>query len=338
MHVESSITTISWIPSEAVTGIADVSFKAGFTHFDQAPPDALGPDVPAAIATLRAEDRFRFANCLAGFAEFDDAGRCVRHGYYGGGVIGATTVRLGRHFTVAAAPLPDRQAAPEIGDGWVRFRQTSGGRTGLPAPRPVRRPPFVQFLAPVAWTTLELVLHADGRAEGRLTGASPFPRHWVYGADGALEAKSGMTDFKDWAGHAFGRHTPWGDEDSPALVAAVETALERELSNVVMRGGPPPSIRSLPAGAVLTTQGEAADDIILVLDGLVEVEVDGTSWAEVGPGAILGERAVLEGGHRTATLRAVTPVRAAVVPAAQVDRDKLAALALGHRREEHLAS
>jgi hypothetical protein len=338
MQLESSVTSISWIPSEAVTGIADVSFRVGFTHFDEPPPDHLGTDLAGSIARLRAEDRFRFVNCLAAFAEFDGDGRCVRHGYHGGGVLGSTTVHLGRHFTVAAVALPDRQAPPEIGDGWVRFRQTAGGRTGLPAPRPVRRAPFVQVVAPVAWTTLELVLYADGRAEGRLVGASPFPRHWIYGRDGVLEAKSGMTDFKDWAGHAFGRHTPWGDEDSPAFVAAVETALERELSNVVMRGGPPPSIRSVRPGAVLTTQGEPADDIILVLDGLVEVEIDGTSWAEVGPGSILGERAALEGGYRTATLRAVTPVRAAVVPAAQLDREKLGALSADHRREEHAAS
>src|SRR4029077_7910081 len=128
---------------------------------------------------------------------------------------------------------------------WVRFRQTTGGRTGLPAPRPVRRPPFVQFLAPVAWTTLELVLHADGAAEGRLAGASPFPRHWIYGGDGGLAAKSGMTDFKDEAGHRSGHPAPWGEEDSAARGAAVETAVERELSNMVMRGGPPPSIRSV---------------------------------------------------------------------------------------------
>jgi hypothetical protein len=307
VRVESSVTSVSWISSEAVTGIADVSFRTGFTHFDEPPPDQLGTDLPGSIEKLRAEDRFRFANCLAAFAEFDEEGRCVRHGYHGGGVIGATIVHLGRRFTVAAAPLPARRSPPEVGDGWVRFRQPTGGRAGLPAPRPVRRPPFVQFLAPLAWTTLELVVHADGTPEGRLAGASRFPRHWIHSADGGLEAKSGMTDFKDWAGHSFGRHTPSGDEDSPALVAAVETALERELSNVVMRGGPPPSIRSLPAGAVLATQGEAADEILLVLDGLVEVEIDGTSWAEVGPGAILGERAAL------------------------------VALAAGHRREEHLA-
>ena len=112
----------------------------------------------------------------------------------------------------------------------MRFVQTVGGRTALPAPRRVNHPPFVQFQAPTVWTTLALTIHADGRHEFELVGASPFPRHWVYDDDGKLAAKAGLADFKDWWRHSFGKHTPWGDEDSPALVTAVETALERELA------------------------------------------------------------------------------------------------------------
>ena len=54
-------------------------------------------------------------------------------------------------------------------------------------------------------------------------GASPFPRHWVYDASGDLQAKSGLVDFKEWYRNAFGQHSPWGAEDSPALATAVET-------------------------------------------------------------------------------------------------------------------
>ena len=338
MHVHSSITALSWIPSEAVTGLADRSFKAGFTHYDQAPPDVIGPDISAAVEALRAGDRFRFANHLGAEAEFDAAGRCVAARYTGSGIIGATTIRLGRHFTVAAVSLPDRQVEPELGDGWVRFTQTAGGRTGLPAPRTVRRAPFVRFVAPIAWSTLELVLHADGHADGRMVGASPFPRHWIYDGSGILAAKTGMTDFKDWGARAFGSHTPWGDEESPALVTAVETALERQLSNVIMRGGAKPEIRRLREGECLTTQGDTGDELFLLLDGVLAVEVDGTGLAEVGPGAVLGERAVLEGTTRTSTLRAVTSCRVAAVPANQIDRGELAALATGHRREDRAAA
>jgi CRP-like cAMP-binding protein len=55
--------------------------------------------------------------------------------------------------------------------------------------------------------------------------------------------------------------------------------------------------------------------------------------AEVGPGAILGERALLEGGKRTSTLRAATPARVAVVSPEEVDQSALPELARAHRAE-----
>ena len=57
----------------------------------------------------------------------------------------------------------------------MRFVQTTGGRTGVPAPRRVRRKPFIQWQAPLVWTTLSLTIYADGRAEGTMVGASRFP-------------------------------------------------------------------------------------------------------------------------------------------------------------------
>jgi CRP-like cAMP-binding protein len=71
---------------------------------------------------------------------------------------------------------------------------------------------------------------------------------------------------------------------------------------------------------------------------VIGVEVDGTRLAEYGPGAMLGERAALEGGLRTSTLVAVTPCRVASVPAAQLDVGDLAELATGHRREDLAAA
>ena len=64
------------------------------------------------------------------------------------------------------------------------------------------------------------------------------------------------------------------------------------------------------------------------------VLVDGEPVADIGPGAVAGERALLEGGNRTSTLRAVTKVRVAVATADQVDTAALQGLAEGHRREE----
>ena len=129
----------------------------------------------------------------------------------------------------------------------MRFVQTAGGRTGLPAPRRVRRRPFIQWQAPLVWTTLSLTITPTARAEHALEGASRFPRHWVYGGDGGLALKSGLTDFKDWYRQSFGQHSPWGDEDSEALVTAVESALERSLSAQLMRRRHAGSSASQPA-------------------------------------------------------------------------------------------
>jgi CRP-like cAMP-binding protein len=84
---------------------------------------------------------------------------------------------------------------------------------------------------------------------------------------------------------------------------------------------------------VLVTQGAKGDDLYLVLDGVLGVEVDGEQVAEMGPGTMLGERASLEGGVRTATLRALTECRVAVVPPELVAEGELAALAADGRRE-----
>src|SRR2546425_182929 len=82
----------------------------------------------------------------------------------------------------------------------------------------VRRRRFLQLTAPTAWTTLALTIHADGSSEHQVVGASPFPRHWIYDHTGVLVAKTGLIDFTGWLRGAFGRHTPWGEEESPALV------------------------------------------------------------------------------------------------------------------------
>ncbi len=333
MRVEGSTSTISWIPSEAVSGPMKGGFTLGVSHYDSAPPDALGADVIAELDELNAADRFRFANHLHAWVEFSDDGEVVEAAQDGCGHIGVTNLRLGGDIAVAAVAMPDLRPAIEVGPGWARFTQTAGGRTGAPMPRAVRRAPFVQFRSPVAWTTLELTLHADGRREGKLRGASPFPRHWLYDSDGALSAKSGMTDWKEWASKAFGKGTPWGDEDSPAFVTEVESALERELSGLLMRGAAKPKIRSFKEGQEVTRKGDESTQLFLLLDGVLVVDVDGTELAEIGPGAVLGERAILEGGVRTATLTARTNCKIAVVPADQLDRGRLAELAAGHRRE-----
>ena len=330
MRIESSVTSLSWIPTEAVSGpINKAVFASGVTHYDDPLPDHVDD-----LDALREADAFRFGNRLSAWAEVVD-GRIVAAGHDGGGLMGATTVRIGkRSATFAAVSFPDLRNEPELGGTSVRFTQTTGGHTALPGPRRVAHPPFVKWEAPTVWTTLELVIHADGRVERNLIGASAFPRHWVYDDRMDLVAKAGLADFDEWFRHSFGTHTPWGDQDTPAMVTAVETALERQLSSHIMGGGRP-EVRTLEAGSTLTRQGDGGNgEVYLLLDGVLAVDVDGEAIAEVGPGAILGERAPIEDGRRTSTLHARTRVRVAVTTEDRLDRTMLAAVATGHRRED----
>ena len=332
-RIESSVTSISWIPSEAIAGISKVPFEMGVTHYDQIPPDQIED-----LEELRRTDRFREANELRAFIEVED-GRIVGHGHLGQGHIGATTVRVGpAAIRFPAVHLPDIRPEPEVTASSVRFIQTVGGRMGLPTPRPVKHKPFVQFWPSIAWTTLALTLNADGTSTHELVGASPFPRHWIYDHEGRLVEKSGVVDFTTWANDSFGGRTPWGTSDSPAVVSIVESALERQLSASIMQGGAKPKIRTLPAGEALVEQGASGTEVYLILDGIFVVEVDGNQVAEIGPGAVVGERAALEGGKRTATLRATTKARVAEVPPDGLSTDDLGTLAATHHREGDVAN
>jgi hypothetical protein len=333
MRIESSVLSVSWIPSEAISGLPRQVFDLGITHYDDPPPDEIS--APAQLEELRAAGRFRFANRLNAWIEVE-GGRVVDAGYAGGGLMGITTVSLaGRSVRFDPVALPDRQAEPEIlDDGAARFAQTAGGRAPIPAPRHVKHPPFVQLRPPDVWTTLSLTIRADATSDYDMVGASRFPRHWIYDSHGHLAAKAGLADFKEWYRTSFGRHTPWGDRESPAYVTAVETALERQLSTTIMRSGSKPKVRTLKKGQTLTEQGAPGDELYLLLDGLLVVVVDDEPVAELGPGAILGERAILEHGRRTATLRAETKCQVAVASADQLDPDALEELSRGHHREE----
>jgi Cyclic nucleotide-binding domain len=329
-RIEGSVTAISWIPSEAIEGLPKLPFELGVGHYDEPPPDSLGK---GDLERLRDADRFREANQLTAWIDVEE-GAVVVAGFGGGGLVGSTSFRLGpKTIVVPGVPFDVLRPEPEISRDKARFVQTVGGRAGFPAPRLVKGGPLFRIQSATAWTTLALTLHADGRIEHELVGASAFPRHWIYDHEGALVQKSGTVDFKAWYRQSHGDHTPWGDEESEAVVAAAESALERELSRSLLSGGAKFYRRDLGEGAVLVTQGVEGDDLYLVLDGVLAVEVDGEQVAQMGPGTMVGERSSLEGGVRTATLRALTPIRVAVIPAELVGEGELATLAADRHRE-----
>jgi Cyclic nucleotide-binding domain len=329
MRIESSVTSISWIPSEAIAGVTRLPFDLGVTHYDDPPPDEW-KNLDAVVGPEGA----RFANNLRAWIEVED-GRIVAQGQSGGGRVSNTLFRLGgMRVLVEAVGYPELRPEPVAGEDFVRFTQTAGGRPGMPSPRLVKEAPFVKTQGPAVWTTLALTLYADGSTGYELVGASPFPRHWIYDSGGALAGKSALIDFKTWYRTATVAHSPWHGQDRAVPAAEAETPLERRLSLAIMRGGSPPAPAKVKAGTTIMAEGEAADDIVLLLDGMVEVEAGGTVLAELGPGAVLGERASLEQGRRTATVRALTGCRIVSYRAADLPPDDLRELAAGHHRED----
>ena len=324
MRIESSVTAISWIPSDAIEGMPKLPFELGVARYDEPPPEHLEE---GDLERLRAEDRFREANRLAAWIDVED-GKIVDQGYEGTGLVGSTTFSLGvTDITIPGVAFEVLRQEPEVHENTVRFVQTVGGRAGFPAPRRVTGRPFVRIQSATAWTTLALTVRTDGSSDQELAGASTFPRHWVYDRGGDLVAKSGTIDFKAWYREAHGERTPWGDEESEAFVTAAESALEREISRELMAGKMIPERRTLEPDETLVEQGAPGDELYLVLDGVLAVVIDGDELAEIGPGAIVGEKALLEGGTRTATLSARTRCRVAVIPGELVDRQELEDLA-----------
>ena len=161
-------------------------------------------------------------------------------------------------------------------------------------------------MSPTVWTTLTLTVGADGSVRGEMTGASRFPRHWIYDHEGHLTAKSGTADLRQWLLTSHGEHTPWGSEDSKPLVTVAETALERQMSAEIMRAGDRPSARRLAKDSLLVQQGAPGGELYLLLDGILGVWADGRQLGQLGPGAVVGERALIESGRRTATVRTLT--------------------------------
>jgi hypothetical protein len=256
MRIESSVTSISWIPIEAVEGLAGVAFDVGLAHYDLPPPPVLGD-----LDAMRRADRFRFANELRAWVEVVDGG-IVNYGHLGQGYLGSTTLRIGAgSITFQAVGLPDLRPTPQVSATSVRFVQTAGGRAGVPAPR-----------------------YVDHR-------------------------------------EAFGSQAPWGGIDTPALIRPAVSDVQREISDLIM--GRSPTLERLEAGQVLVRQGDPGNQLFLLLDGLLSVEVDGTAVAEVAPGAVLGELALLRGGRQQATLRAITLCRVARVRDDQIDKASL---------------
>jgi CRP/FNR family cyclic AMP-dependent transcriptional regulator len=73
------------------------------------------------------------------------------------------------------------------------------------------------------------------------------------------------------------------------------------------------------AGHVVTTEGRSALGFHLILEGQAAVTQDGSVRRTLGPGDHFGEISMIDGKGRSATVTAVTPMRAVAVSHATFD-------------------
>jgi hypothetical protein len=148
----------------------------------------------------------------------------------------------------------------------------------------------------------------------------------AFGASGALAVTGAILPVMALIIYAFiGREERVTviDEAVARLVKDVDqfrelplTALER------LASGMTPFVTA--AGATLMREGEPGETFLIIADGTVEVSVAGEPMQRLGPGAGIGEIALLRRSPRTATVVALTDVTGY-----QVDADTFACAVSG---------
>jgi Cyclic nucleotide-binding domain/Major Facilitator Superfamily len=129
-----------------------------------------------------------------------------------------------------------------------------------------------------------------------------------------------------------------GDEVAPVD----ESVVTHLLADPVFAPLPAPTIERLArnvrtvtfgAGDVVVSQGDPADGYYVVVDGVLDVTIDGRSVRQLGPGLAFGEIALLREVPRTATVTATTPVELLAVA-----RDDFIEAVTGHPRSLRTAT
>jgi CRP-like cAMP-binding protein len=94
-----------------------------------------------------------------------------------------------------------------------------------------------------------------------------------------------------------------------ANVALFSACTDKELDRLARHA----EIVDFRAGEVLMTEGETGHEFYAIIDGEVGVTTGGETVAKLGPGAYVGEMALLDPGPRTATVTALGDTQAVLL-------------------------
>ena len=72
-------------------------------------------------------------------------------------------------------------------------------------------------------------------------------------------------------------------------------------------------------GRVLATEGTPGEEFVVVVEGTASATCRGEEIGQIGPGSFFGELALLDGGPRTATVRAITSMQVLVLDRSEFD-------------------
>lgn len=116
----------------------------------------------------------------------------------------------------------------------------------------------------------------------------------------------------------FYRVLPVADTDKSALLQQIDFfkgCTQRQVDDIAKMA----LDRHLSPGEILCEQGAFESDVFVLVEGEAAVRLDGAQVATVGAGEVVGELAMIKGGHRTATIQAVTPLHVIVLDPREVD-------------------
>jgi CRP/FNR family transcriptional regulator, cyclic AMP receptor protein len=108
------------------------------------------------------------------------------------------------------------------------------------------------------------------------------------------------------------------DAEKSALIAQVDFfkgCTQREIDDVAKLL----TDRHFAVGEELCHQGDAVLHGFVLVEGEAAVLVDGEQIETATTGDVVGELSMLGSGHRTATLRALTPVHALLIDPEEID-------------------